>query len=52
MIKPSPFGYANYTPLVEAKQVIFETKSQEKYSPLPIEINFSLLLGIQNNPEI
>ena len=32
-------------------EYIFETKSQEKNSPLPTKINFSLRLGIPNNYE-
>ena len=33
-------------------EYIFETKSQEKNSPLPTKINFSLRLGIPNNYEV
>ena len=33
-------------------QNIFETKSQEEYSPIPMNINFSGRLGIPNNHEV
>jgi hypothetical protein len=36
--KRSPFGYCNYKPASVRQQDIFETASQEKYSPLPIGI--------------